>query len=71
MSKCRHKKGLITAVAHFVEFTPDQEPYTSGVIESCGLDCITAEAVVIQWCPICRAAKWIDVDDGDWRTSIK
>ena len=67
--KCRHRKGVITAIAHYVDFTPDQEPFTAGVIESCGLETITAEAIVICWCPKCRVAKYIDVDNNDWSTS--
>ena len=66
MSKCRHRKGIITAVAQYVEFTPDQEPFEAGVIEKCGIDTIEAEAIVIGWCPKCHKAKYIDVDNSDW-----
>lgn len=70
MRKCRHKKGIVTAVAHQdVTFTPDQEPYESGKIESCGIDHIITTCILIGWCPICHKAKWIDVDDADWYSS--
>jgi len=68
--KCRHKKGIVTAVAHQdVTFEPDQEPYESGKIESSGIDHIITTRIIIGWCPKCHVAKWIDVDDADWYSS--
>lgn len=64
--KCRHKKGIILAFASYVEFVPDQEPFTAGVIESCGIESIIATSISIHWCPKCRVAQDIEVEDGDW-----
>ncbi len=60
--KCRHRKGLILASANNVEFTPDQEPYESGKIESCGIGIITAD-VSIHYCPICNIAHFNGFED--------
>ncbi len=52
--KCRHRKGIILATAGNVEFTPDQEPFTTGVIESCGIETIMISAMNIHYCPKCN-----------------
>lgn len=58
--KCRHRKGIILATASYVEFTPDQEPYEAGIIESCGIETIQIPAINIYYCPRCNR---VDFDD--------
>lgn len=58
--KCRHKKGIILATAGYVEFIPDQEPFTAGVIESCRIEKIVISAMNIHYCPKCNT---VDLDD--------
>lgn len=58
---CRHRKGIILATAGYVEFRPDQEPFTSGVIESCGIETIVIPAINIHYCPKCNAVKTDDI----------
>lgn len=58
--KCRHKKGIILATAEYVEFKPDQEPITDGVIESSGISSIEIPAMNIHYCPKCNT---VDLDD--------
>lgn len=60
MKKCRHRKGIILATAGNVEFKPDQEPFTSGVIEPCGIETIMIRAINIHYCPKCNT---VDADD--------
>ena len=65
--KCRHKKGIILASACSVEFFPDQEPFTAGVVERCGIESIVADAINIHWCPKCKVAQDVE-SDGDWES---
>ena len=65
--KCRHRKGIILAYANYVKFTPDQEPYTAGVVERCGFQSITGDSLYIHWCPKCKTIQDIG-SDGDWET---
>lgn len=53
------------AVASYVEFHPDQEPFTPGVIEPCGVETITAATLIMHWCPKCKEAQSIEAD-GCW-----
>ena len=62
MPKCRHRKKTILMVANFIEFSPDDEPYESGKIESCGLDSITVTSLTLRYCPICEEIKYFDYD---------
>lgn len=61
--RCGYKTILATG---FVEgFVPDQEPYESGKVETCGLDeIVTVENVDIHiyWCERCEKIDtvWID-----------
>jgi len=59
---CRHRKGVILASANYVEFTPDQEPFTAGVIEPCGIDSIRVETLNIHYCPKCKVIQDVEVD---------
>jgi len=59
MSKCRHKK-LIMAVADYVQFIPDDEPFTSGVVEHCGLDEIEVSEIIMCYCPKCNIVVSLD-----------
>ena len=61
-NSCRHRK-LIVAHAFDVYFTPGQEPYTSGVVESCGVDAIIVGTLTIYYCPKCKAIKACEPDD--------
>ena len=54
MAKCQHKTGIILANASYVEFWPDQEPFTDGVVQASGFDLIQLESINIQWCPRCE-----------------
>jgi hypothetical protein len=60
--KCRHRKRIILASASMVEFIPDQEPFTEGVIESCGIEYIKAENLNIHYCPRCKQIQDIEID---------
>lgn len=62
MKKCRHRKGIILATAGNVDFTPDQEPFTEGVIESCGIETIMLPIINIYYCPKCNAVKLDDIN---------
>ena len=62
MAKCRHRKGLILACANYVVFTPDQEPFISGVIEKCGIESIRVESLNIHYCPKCKAIQDVEQD---------
>lgn len=59
--KCRHRKRLILATAGDVEFIPDQEPFTDGVIESCGIGIIMIPAINIHYCPKCNTVSFDDI----------
>ena len=61
MKKCKHKKVILASAVN-VEFIPDQEPYTEGIEESCGIDSITIEAINIHYCPKCKVAQDIEID---------
>ena len=60
--KCRHRKRVLLASANYVEFTPDQEPFTSGTIESSGIETIQLDAVNIHYCPKCNVVQDIEFD---------
>ena len=60
--KCRHRNRVILAFANYVEFTPDQEPYNAGVVESCGLESIRVESISIHYCPKCNVVQSIEMD---------
>ena len=62
--KCRHRNGIILASALGVEFTPDQEPFKAGVIESCGFSAIFVDAINIHYCPQCNVLQSINAE-GD------
>ena len=62
MKKCRHRKKVVLAFAHYVRFTADQEPYKEGVIESCEDDDIEVESIYIHWCERCQKVQDIGVD---------
>jgi hypothetical protein len=62
MSKCRHKKRIILGGALRVSFIPDQEPYESGVIESCGIKEIVVDSLYLHYCPRCEQVVDIGVD---------
>ena len=62
--KCRHRKKVVLASANYVIFTPDQEPYKEGVIESCEEDDIVVESIFIHYCEICQKVQDIGID-GD------
>lgn len=63
MAKCRHKrKRQIMATADYVEFTPDQEPFTPGVIECSGVSTITVQHLIASYCPKCGVVTSIDAD---------
>ena len=65
MSKrCRHRNRIILALADNVEFIPDQEPFKSGVIESCGLESITVETISVHYCLKCNVIQSIETE-GD------
>lgn len=59
--KCRHRKGIILATAGNVEFIPDQEPFTDGVVESCGIKIIMLPAMNIHYCPRCNKVDFEDI----------
>ncbi len=60
--KCRHRKKMVLATAHYVKFTPDQEPYREGVIESCEDEEIMVDSIFIHWCERCQKVRDIGVD---------
>lgn len=49
------------ASASGVEFTPDQEPFTNGVVESCGIETIVIPAMNIHYCPKCNTVNMDDI----------
>jgi hypothetical protein len=62
MAKCKHRKRVLLATASDVEFTPDQEPYTDGVIEHSGYARIIVESINMHWCPKCECVQDIEID---------
>src|SRR4030042_2275970 len=58
---CRHKR-IICASAGMVDFTPDQEPFESGIIECAGVSKITVGNIYIYYCPTCNKIRDIEVD---------
>jgi hypothetical protein len=59
MGKCKHKRTML-AIANYVDFRPDQEPFESGRIECAGVSKITIESIYIHYCPKCK--KVIDIE---------
>lgn len=53
-----------------VTFTPDQEPYESGKIESSGLESVWAGFVTAFYCKKCKRLVGIDVDPSDISESV-
>jgi len=64
--KCRHRKEIILASALNVEFTPDQEPFEAGIIESCGIEMIIAESINIHYCPKCKVIQDVELEGEVW-----
>jgi hypothetical protein len=60
---CEHKRVLL-AIAHFVDFNPDQEPFESGKIECAGVSCIQVGSINIHYCTQCGTVIDIQVEPG-------
>jgi hypothetical protein len=70
MKRCRHKR-LVMAMADEVDFHPDQEPFTSGVVECAGVSEIVVNMIVIRYCPICKRVVVIEAaNDGQCDTQV-
>ena len=60
--KCRHRKRIALLTADYIEFTPDEEPFTSGVIEDSGITYVECNLNML-FCPRCKRVLRIDPDD--------
>jgi hypothetical protein len=70
MARCRHKR-LVMATAECVHFYPDQEPFTSGVIECAGVSDIEVSMILVHYCPNCKIIVSIEaLNDGKCKTTV-
>lgn len=51
--KCRHRRKILLAFVNCVEFTPDSEPFTSGVKEDSGISAILVD-LTMHYCVRCK-----------------